>query len=297
MELMIDKSYLVRCEQYTRFGYGGSYDPFAARYVFRLPEAAGLPEGYTVYIDAIVAWKRDLRNDFVRDENGHLVVARYRELENGRTFRITPSNGGYEATMTENREEGKRYKRYKYTAEELYALYQGVDLTAAALSVARIDIYIEGREGNRHKILYGNRIESTDYYIGKAQGSWFYCPDLDTKRRIGSHGVKILGKIRSENEPEIRKLMSACRAALRKHKQEYSNIYGAADHVEKVIWQLKLYDEIGTPADEEINEAVRAIQRNAETAKNLIAKKLEGEQSTKEKIMSDFEASLKPYFI
>ncbi len=52
MELLIDKKYLVRLERYTKFGYGGSYDPFAVRYVFSLPKNAGLPDGYTVYIDA-----------------------------------------------------------------------------------------------------------------------------------------------------------------------------------------------------------------------------------------------------
>ncbi len=63
MELLIDKKYLVRLERYTWFGkhYGlRTYNPFAARYVFELPKSAGLPDGYTVYIDAErVEWEHD----------------------------------------------------------------------------------------------------------------------------------------------------------------------------------------------------------------------------------------------
>lgn len=291
MKLLIDKKYLIRCEKYAKFGYDGLYDPYAARYVFRLPESAGLPEGYTVYIDASVKWALDEHDNLIRDGNGNLVIKEYYELKNG-SFRLTPSSVGYFAIMTEKREEGKRYKRYKYTAEELYLLYQNVDLNDATLAVARINIYIDGQAGNCHEALYGNRIEDTGYYIGKIKGSWFYCNELETKRLIGSHGVTILGEINIKDEAEIRKLIYSMRLNLRKHEEEYSDIHDVEDDVERVLWQLICYR---TTVDETINEAVKSIKDSAEKAKELITAKIEHKESEKMKIITDFEKSLKKF--
>lgn len=295
MELLIDKKYLVRLERYTKFGYGGVYDPYAVRYVFSLPERAGLPTGYTVYIDAYgVEWERN--NEGFRASNAKPLYTD--ELENGCTYRLDRDNATvYEATMTENREEGKRYKRYKFTSEQLYALYQNVDLATAQLAVARIDIYLDGREGAEHKVLYGNRIERTDYFVGKVQGSWFYCSELDTKRRIGSRGVKILGRINAANEPTARQLISKCQNDLEQLSDEYGNIKGALHDVERVMSLFRYYDKYHTPKSEKVNSAVHNIQKSAEQAKEGILEEIAKEAADKAKLASDLEAQLKKIYI
>ncbi|MDE6059377.1 MAG: hypothetical protein K2G44_04970 [Clostridia bacterium] len=291
MELLIDKKYLIRLECYTKFGYGGCYDPFAVRYVFALPKSAGLPAGYTVYIDAIwVEWERDENGR--RIKNAKPIYTK--ELENDCTYRLHRDNEiVYEATMTENREAGKRYKRYKYTSEELYALYQNVDLKTADISVAKIDIYLDGSEGNRHKAIYGNRIDKTLYLVGKVQGCWFYCSELDTKRRIGSRGVKILGKIKADNEAVAKQLISKYQDDLSKLSDEYGNIYGALDNVEKALSLFTYYDIYHTPKSERVNSAIHNIQKNATQAKQDILEEIAKESVDKANLASDLEKQLK----
>lgn len=279
MELLIDKKYLVRLERYTKFGYGGMYNPFAARYVFALPPNAGLPEGYTVYIDAEkVEWEHDGKG-FRQFDAKPLYT---KELEHDKTYRLDrQSDATYEAMMTENREEGKRYKRYKYTAEELYALYQNVDLSTAELAVAKIDIYLDGQEGNRHKALYGNRIDRTDYYVGKVQGNWFYCSELDTKRRIGSHGVTILGNIRAEDEAAAWQIIKKTQKKVEQCKENYTYIYISKNSVDKAWHDVNYYcdeNNRNAPKDKDILNAIRMVRSSAEKAKQLIDKKLSEEE-------------------
>ena len=301
MELLIDKKYLVRLERYTRFGYGGTYDPFAVRYVFALPKNAGLPDGYTVYIEARgVEWEHD--------ENGRLFndskPLNTKELENGRTYRLDRDNDFvYEATMTECREEGKRYKRYKYTAEELYALYQNVDLANAELAVAKVDIYLEGRAGNERKMLCGNRIDETRYLIGKVQGCWFYCSELDTKRRIGSHGVTILGKINPSDEQEARSIVAEAEKQIKAYKRELNNLHGVRHNADRVVWEVKYYldpknkwsMDSSVPQDEEVIEALREIHGQAVKTMQLIDSKLAEEAAGYEKIEVDLKQKLKKF--
>lgn len=298
MELLIDKKYLVRLERYTKFGYGGSYDPFAVRYVFSLPKNAGLPDGYTVYIDAQrVKWEQD--------EKGHTPFNAKplytKELENDRTYRLDRDNNvEYVAKMTENREEGKRYKQFKFTSEELYALYQNVDLASADLAVAKIDIYLDGREGNQHKVLYGNRIERTDYYVGKVQGSWFYCSELDTKRRIGSHGVKILGNIKTEDEATAWQLIGKTQKKIEQCKENYSRIHSSRYSVDRAWWEVNYYcddNNRNLPKDKEVLNAIRLVHSSAEKAMQLIDKKLSEEDTEILKIQTELEEQLKEIFI
>ncbi len=296
MELLIDKKYLIRLERYTKFGYGGDYDPFAVRYVFRLPEWANVPEGYTVQIEAKEV-------DWEHDENGRLFNNAKplftKELENNITYRLDRDNNQiYEAVMTENREKGKRYRRFKYTAEELYALYQNIDLSDAKLVVAQIDIYYDGIEGNRQKILQGNRIEKTVYVIGKEKGSWFYSPELDTKRRIGSHGVTILGNIKADDQATVLALIQKYGYNIKLLEKEYLNIFLAQNRVEKILQSMKFYPEHDdAPKDKEINSAVAAIQTVAEDAKEIISQRLSEEENEKAQMKTDFIKSLSKYFV
>lgn len=192
MDILINQKYLIRAEQYTKFGYGGSYE-YADRYVFALPEWAGLPKGYTVYITACMLWSRGEKED--------LVPRRYFDLDKNGTFRIpSDRNAEYVAMMTEEREEGKRYKRYKFTAKELYALYQNVTLTDAETVVAKITIYSDNPDTP-------GRILGNEIIVGERKASWFYSENLKTKRRIGSKGVKILCKIGKDQIESVQKLI------------------------------------------------------------------------------------------
>lgn len=297
MELLINKKYLVRLERYTKFGSGGYYDPFAVRYVFALPKSAGLPDGYTVYIDARrVKWEHDERGLRPFDAKPLYTL----ELVNGKTYRLTdrPEDAVYVAKMTENREEGKRYKQYKYSDEQLYALYQNVDLATAQLAVAKIDIYLEGQEGNRHKMLYGNRIARTDYYIGKVQGCWFYCSDLDTKRRIGSRGVTVLGNIKADDEASAWELIKQSRKDSKYCKATFSDIFDAKNSVNHALDAVRYFcDREISPENTETLEQVRNIQRAAKSAMQFIEKKLSEKEAALAKINAELEEELKKLFI
>lgn len=298
MELLIDKKYLVRLERYTKFGYGGYYDPFAVRYIFALPKTAGLPDGYTVSIDAQkVEWEHDEKG--LRQFSAKPLFTK--ELERNCTYRLDRDNDVvYEAIMTEHREEGKRYKRYKFTTEELYAIYQNVDLKAAQLAVAKIDIYIDGIEGNRHKAIYGNRIDKTLYLVGKVKGCWFYCSELDTKRRIGSHGVTILGNIKADCEATAWELIRKANTEQKHCKEYYSLVHSPRHSVEQAWQHVKYYcdeNNRNAPKDKDILEAVRAVLYSAESAMQLIDKKLSEEDAALAKISAELEKQLKKFYI
>ena len=294
MELLIDKKYLLRLERYTKFGYGGYYDSCAVRYVFMLPKSAGVPEGYTVYIDAEkVVWGRKTPDD--RYEEPLMT----KELERDKTYRLNREDSEYIATMTENRIEGKRYKRYKYSAEELYALYQNVDLSSAELFVAKVDIYLEGREGAAHKAFYGNRIDKTKYLVGKVKGCWFYCSELNTKRLISSHGVTILGKIKFDDELAVNKLISEFEQNTGNCKDKFLRIYNTQCWVERVINDVKYYcdTECRAPKDEEVLAEVRSVQRSAQNAMQFIERKISEENTELTKIAFEFENQLQKFYI
>lgn len=314
MELLINKKYLVRLERYSKFGFGGYYNPFAARYVFALPKNAGLPDGYTVYIDAEkVEWEHDEKG--IRFNDAKPLYTN--ELEHDKTYRLDRSSDAvYVAKMTENREEGKRYKQYKYTAEELYSLYQNVNLTSAELAVAKIDIYLEGQEGNRHKMFYGNRIDKTLYLVGKVQGCWFYCSELDTKRRINSHGVTILGKIAAGNEQTARDLIKSTETKLEKCNSYYEDIddvYRDKD-LENLRdnYRIKFYCKnldanyisryrynqyCNAPRDEEVLQALKNLVKTYEETMLVMENKLKERDAELEKILLELEEQLKKIYI
>lgn len=288
MDLLIDKKYLVRLERYTKFCYGG-VNPSAVRYVFALPENAGLPVGYTVCIDAeMVEWERDEDGRRIFDSKPLYT----RELENNRTYRLKRErNAEYVAAMTENREEGKRYKRYKYTAEELYALYQNVDFSSSELVVAKVDIYKKGR------ISVGdNRITDTKYLIGKVKDSWFYCSDLDTKRRIGSYAVKIIGNIDANDEPIVKQLIEKFQDDLARCNNKYWNFRDISRKVERFLSECESIFEYRRVESENVNVAISDIQKSAKVAHEKILEELVREDIEKAQITYDFEDQLKKFY-
>ncbi len=293
MELLIDKKYLLRLEKYKKFGYGGSFE-IAARYVFSLPANAGIPEGYTVYIEAHeVEWDT---KDSIYYNSEPLST---RELENGRTYRIDRDDEVYMATMTENREEGKRYKRYKFTAEELYALYQNVDLKSAQYAVAKVDIYIKGNEGLRHKIAYGNRIDKTVYLVGKVKGCWFYSSELDTKRNINSHGVTILGNIEDSSVDTIKELIKQAQEKFDYLKKVFYDVYDARDDIKRVLSEIRYFCDKKEVCKEnaDILKQVRSVQKQAKKAQEFINKRLSERDIEEQKIWTELELEMEKYYI
>lgn len=292
MELLIDKKYLLRLERYTKFGYGGTYDPWAVRYVFALPENAGLPIGYTVCIDAQrVEWERNSKGILFNDSKPLYT----KELENDKTYRLSREESTYEATMTENRVKGKRYKRYKFSAEEIYALYQNVDLSSAELVVAKVDIYLEGRAGATHKVFYGNRIDKTKYLIGKVKGCWFYCSELDTKRRINSHGVTILGKISTDVQTRIKESIGQLETDIENCKCLSFNLKVHTREVMRKV--LSDIEYLRNSQDEEVAKAISNIHCSLESALQVVEKKLAENAERQLQLIVTFEKQIKKYFI
>lgn len=279
MDLLIDKDYLIRLERYTKFGSGG-INPFAARYVFALPKSAGLPDGYTVSIDAFrIVWERDKNGKIPYYDAKPLGT---HELENGTTYRLErPNDDVYVAIMTENREEGKKYKRYKFTTEELYALYQNVDLKSAQLAVAQIDFF-DKKEFLR-----------TEFHVGKVQGAWFYCPELKTKRLISSKGVKILAKIKAENEPTARQLIRKCQLDLSECDKEHYNLNDAYSSLETIISLCNIFFKVSTPKSVIVNSAFSDILNSAKQAQLASLNELEKGNNIKNKIIVNFEKQIK----
>jgi len=191
MELLIDKKYLLRLERYVQFGYKGITNNRAVRYVFKLPESAGLPEGYTIYIDVdseYVHWNDEGDEPLDTDE---LIYGTYRLNRDENTM--------YEATMTEKREKGKRYKRFKFSLLELCKIYSRISIpTDAETAVASCLIYA---------LAHPRELAGIKYLVGKVQGCWFYCSELDKKRRLDTAGTRILGKIRAEDEIAVRNII------------------------------------------------------------------------------------------
>ena len=216
MQLIIPDKYLIRWEEYTRFTGYHRADYFAARYVFAAPEAANLEAGYTIYIDT---------GDQTR-ENGKLICCGQKyEHYNGAYHLQVPEYSKdftYTASRTENREEGKRYKRYTFSALELQALYNGHNLSDGVSAVAKVKFYTNNGR------LTAKEVIREDYIVGKRIGCWFYSDELDTKRRVGTKGVNILGEIDKENEEAVRQLIKAYKeqnkALLQSNHQYHYNL-------------------------------------------------------------------------
>ncbi len=293
MELLIDKKYLLRLEKYTKFGWDSTFE-ISARYVFSLPEQAGIPEGYTVYIEAEeVEWDTE---DGIYYSSEPLYT---RELENNKTYRLNRDTAVYMATMTEKREKGKRYKRYKFTAEELYALYQNVDLKSAQYAVAKVDIYIKGNEGLRHKIEYGNRIDKTVYLVGKVKGCWFYCSELDTKRRINSHGVTILGHIEDKSVDTIKELIEQAQKKIEYLTKAFNDVYDARRDIERVLFEIEYFCGNKKVCEENLDilKQVRSVQKQAKKAQECINKRLSEQETKEQNIWNELEFEMKKFYI
>lgn len=186
MYLKIHKQYLVRQYKKTAFSFGG-FSPKAEHYDFTVP------------LDEL----KDYTITLVAHEHGVGEIAlhgNYYSIDIGETVIIN-------AVHTENREDGKKYKRYKYTAVEFSRLYEPIGKPV----VAKIDIYASGRT------IRLSRVIETKITIGTVDGCWLLCPDCAERRRVDTKGVTILGEIQSTD-------ITAVNAILEKHKEKKSKL-------------------------------------------------------------------------
>ena len=152
-------------------------------------------------------------------------------------------------------------------------------------------------------MIYVNRIDETKYLVGKVQGCWFYCTELDTKRRINSHGVTLLGKIKPDDEPEVLDIVRATEQQINEYKKEINKIYCARRNADEAWWAIKYYmdennvsDTRGVvPKDEEALKAIRAIYDSAENAKKILDSKIAEETQTIKQFEAELEAQIKKF--
>jgi hypothetical protein len=234
MELIIPEKYLIRWEGYTKFTGNHCVDIYATRYVFAVPEVANLEPGYTFYIDT---------NDRTR-ENGKLVCCGQKREHYSGAYHLHvpeyPKGFTYTALKTENREEGKKYKRYTFSGLELQALYNGHKLSDGISAVAKVKFYAKSG------YLSAKEVIREDYIVGKRIGCWFYSDEFDTKRRVGTKGVSILGEIEEEHEATIRQLIEAYKAqnkAISQSTNQHSYNLSMVESICREIIKINMSDD------------------------------------------------------
>jgi len=209
MNLKIHKRHLADVEQYTRFGKGGAYYPYSARYIFNLPEDSKYKD-YALMLDT----------EDCKFENGSLVKesvgSNYERKGNHYNIDVK-DDAVFVLTKYKGREQGKKYKRYTVGVAELVNLYnfEGKDLGGMEIAVAEVAQYLNN--GTR----YAGSVVTSRYKVGYIDGSWFY--DGDERRKLHTKGVKLICKIPSERREEAEEFIAdfyESRERLERDKQE-----------------------------------------------------------------------------
>lgn len=281
MELIIPEKYLIRWEGYTKFTGNHRADVFAARYVFAAPDAANLDAGYTIYIDT---------NDKTR-ENGKLIGCgqKYEHYSGAYHLQVPeyPKGFTYTALKTENREEGKKYKRYTFSGLELQALYNGHKLSDATSAVAKVKFYANNGR------LTAREVIREDYIVGKRIGCWFYSDKLDTKRRVGTKGVSILGEIEGEHEEAVRQLIEAYKAqnkAISQSSHQHNYNLSAVESICREIIKIDVSD------DDLMQSKVEDVRARLNTLKSACFTVVEHDRERCEYNEKELLENLKKYY-
>ena len=256
--LKIPKDCLVRQYKDTAFGYGGTYRPNTKHYVFRLPGEEY--DGYTFTVTELfgrfdsVQALGDWYSVYVSSDDLPIVVKR-----------------------TENREDGKRYKQYKFTPDEINTLYGN----AMRHAVALITIY--ANDGTRK----AKEVLNTKYTVGIVDGCWFICSEFLERRRIDTKGVKILGFISAIDAQKVKEIIE-------RHKEKGRDIHTQCCAVQDKRRKIEyINDDVRRTELPELN-AIYDITHNV--LKSLSVKYDELMREL-DKLDADFGLSLKQYYV
>ena len=259
MQLIIPDRYFLRWESYAKFGYGHSVDFNAVRYVFAVPDAAGLESGYTIYIHTYDV----SRSDSTAPSGRKIVAVGTKKEHYSGVYHIEVQNDAvFTAIKTESREPGKKYTRHKFNALELQAMYNGHDLNDAVDVVAKVLIY-----QNDNTRLAGKVMEEK-IVVGKKIGCWLYSEDLDSKRRISAKGVQILGEIDGASVYSARKLISDHKKEILSIQQSENVLAHRLYQVDSLMRDIQYMKALVSGADEP--PYVERLQDNAEKLKEFL---------------------------
>lgn len=239
MYLKIPKDCLVRQYDETAFSYGGVFRPNVEHFVFSLRGAEY--DGYTFTVTSnfgrfdAVQKLGDWYSVYVSSDDLPIVVKR-----------------------TENREDDKRYKQYKFTPTELNGIY-GNDYRHA---VALVKIYADN---NR---ITASEVVETKYIVGIVDGCWFISDELKKRRRIDTNGVEILCYFHASDTVAVDDIIKAHKKKLQELDRRHTEIYCALHNLERVSLELKF--KLNIPEIVEVNDAAIIAKNSLEARLNKI---------------------------
>lgn len=239
MYLKIPKDCLVRQYDETAFGYGGVFRPNVEHFVFSLRGAEY--DGYTFTVTS----------DFGRFDA-------VKKLGDWYSVYVSSDDLPIVVKRTESREDGKRYKQYKFTPTELNGIY-GNDYRHA---VALVKIYADN---NR---ITASEVVETKYIVGIVDGCWFISDELKKRRRIDTNGVEILCHFPASDTVAVDDIIKAHKKKLQELDSRHTEIYCALHNLERVSLELKF--KLNIPEIVEVNDAAIIAKNSLEARLNKI---------------------------
>ncbi len=224
MYLKIPKDCLVRQYDETAFGYGGVFRPNVEHFVFSLRGAEY--DGYTFTVTS----------DFGRFET-------VQKLGDWYSVYVSSDDLPIVVKRTENREDGKRYKQYKFTPTELNGIYGNEYKHAVAL----VKIYADN---NR---ITASEVVETKYIVGIVDGCWFISDELKKRRRIDTNGVEILCYFHASDTVAVDDIIKEHKKKLRELDKRHTEIYIALRNLEHISLDLKY--KLNIPEFIDVNDA------------------------------------------
>lgn len=239
MYLKIPKECLVRQYQDTAFGYGGVYRPNVEHYVFGLSDAQY--DGYTFTVTS----------DFGRFDT-------VQKLGDWYSVYVSSDDLPIVVKRTENREDGKRYKQYKFTPTELNGIY-GNEYKHA---VAFVSIYLNNGRRDASDVI------EKKYMVGMVDGCWFLSDELKQRRRIDTNGVEILCHFPASDTVAVDDIIKEHKKKLRELDKRHTEIYCALRDLERVSFELKF--KLNIPEFADVNDAAIIAKNSLEARLNKI---------------------------
>lgn len=260
INLKIPKKYLIRQYNDTAFGREGAFELNIEHFVFGLPGVEF--DGYT--------------------------FTAFSAFDIGRFGKITLHGDWYNVEIlyddtpitlkrTENREDGKRYKQYKFKPAELAGMY-GCNLQQA---VALVSIYANNGSRTAKEII------ETKYVVGAIDGCWFICAELKERRRIDTKDVKILGYVSATDAQMVKDVIE-------QHKEKGCEIKRQLYAIQNKRREIERINDIVYHAD--MPELIEIYDITHKSFKALSAKYDELMREL-DNLDADFSVSLGAYYI